>query len=69
MPIPREAVRLVGDPAAPRLVTRKTREDKTPMMAGWIPGKLKALEKEDLCGFIFKKQISVLGPLPDQGLW
>ncbi|MCG8553421.1 MAG: DUF523 and DUF1722 domain-containing protein [Desulfobacterales bacterium] len=56
MPIPREAVRLVGDPAAPRLVTRKTHEDKTRMMTDWLPGKLAALEKENLCGFIFKSK-------------
>nr|WP_321400503.1 DUF523 and DUF1722 domain-containing protein [uncultured Desulfobacter sp.] len=56
MPIPREAVRLVGDPAAPRLVTRNTQEDKTKMMTDWIPGKLAALEKENLCGFIFKSK-------------
>ena len=56
MPIPRESVRLVGDPAAPRLVTRNTQEDKTKMMTDWIPGKLAALEKENLCGFIFKSK-------------
>ena len=56
MPIPRESVRLVGDPAAPRLVTRNTQEDKTKMMTDWIPGKLAALEKEKLCGFIFKSK-------------
>nr|WP_319490664.1 DUF523 and DUF1722 domain-containing protein [uncultured Desulfobacter sp.] len=56
MPIPRESVRLVGDPAAPRLVTRSTQEDKTKMMTDWIPGKLAALEKENLCGFIFKSK-------------
>lgn len=56
MPIPRESVRLVGDPAAPRLETRNTQEDKTQMMTDWIPGKLAALEKENLCGFIFKSK-------------
>jgi uncharacterized protein YbbK (DUF523 family) len=56
MPIPREAVRLVGDPAAPRLETRDTHEDKTRMMTDWLPGKLAALEKENLCGFIFKSK-------------
>jgi len=56
MPIPRESVRLVGDPAAPRLETRNTHEDKTRMMTDWIPEKLAALEKENLCGFIFKSK-------------
>ncbi|PIE63469.1 MAG: hypothetical protein CSA25_00235 [Desulfobacter postgatei] len=54
MPIPTESVRLVGDPAAPCLETRNTHEDKTRMVTEWIPGKLAALEKENLCGFIFK---------------
>ncbi|MCG8685636.1 MAG: DUF523 and DUF1722 domain-containing protein [Desulfobacterales bacterium] len=56
MPTPREAVRLVGDPACPRLVTQKTNQDMTKMMKDWIPGKLKALEKENLCGFIFRSK-------------
>ncbi|MFC1896033.1 DUF523 domain-containing protein, partial [Thermodesulfobacteriota bacterium] len=29
LPVPREAMRLVGDPAAPRLVTIRTKEDLT----------------------------------------
>ena len=56
MPTPREAVRLAGDAAAPRLVTQKTGKDVTQMMADWIPGKLSELEKQDLCGFVFKSK-------------
>lgn len=56
MPIPREAVRLAGNPYFPRLETRNTHEDKTQMMADWLPRKLAALEKENLCGFIFKSK-------------
>ena len=56
MPIPREAVRLVGDPEAPRLVTQKTNVDKTRQMKDWIRGRLKELEQENLCGFIFKSK-------------
>jgi uncharacterized protein YbgA (DUF1722 family)/uncharacterized protein YbbK (DUF523 family) len=56
MTTPREAVRLVGDPADPRLVTQKTEKDVTQMMTDWIPGKLSALEKQDLCGFVFKSK-------------
>lgn len=52
--IPRETLRLVGNPDAPRLVTTKTREDKTDQMQQWARGRLEALEKENLCGFIFK---------------
>ena len=52
--VPRESLRLVGDPEAPRLVTFKTKEDKTEPMLKWAGKRVKELEKEDLCGFIFK---------------
>lgn len=52
--IPRETLRLVGDPARPRLVTTKTGVDHTERMQQWAAGRLSALEGEDLCGFIFK---------------
>ena len=55
LPTPREAMRLEGDPVAPRLVTRKTREDKTEQMLAYCATKIGELEHEDLCGFIFKK--------------
>ena len=53
--IPREAMRLVGAVDAPRLVTNKTRIDHTDQMLSWAAGRLESLEKENLCGFIFKK--------------
>lgn len=56
MPIPRDSLRLTGDPEHPRLVTRKTGEDWTDRMNQWIQTKLKALETEDLCGFIFRSK-------------
>jgi len=56
MSTPREAVRLVGSPENPRLVTQKTAVDKTDQMKTWIKGRLKELAKEDLCGFIFKSK-------------
>jgi len=52
---PREAMRLVGDPEAPRLMTTKTKKDCTDKMMSWIKPRVKELEKEGLCGFIFKK--------------
>ena len=52
--IPREALRLVGDPLAPRLVTNRSGEDLTGRMQSWAIRRLDELEKEDLCGFIFK---------------
>jgi len=52
--VPRESMRLQGDPASPRLVTSRTGVDHTDRMVAWAERRLKALEQEDLCGFIFK---------------
>jgi uncharacterized protein YbgA (DUF1722 family)/uncharacterized protein YbbK (DUF523 family) len=54
--IPRETLRLVGDPDNPRLVTTKTGIDRTDDMKKWARGRLDALAEEDLCGFIFKSK-------------
>ena len=56
LPVPREAMRLEGDPGAPRLVTRKTKVDHTTMMKTWVRRKIKELQKADLCGFVFKSR-------------
>lgn len=56
MTIPREAMRLVGDPDQPDLVTRKTGINKTHQMLDWIKIRLETLKKENLCGFIFKSK-------------
>ena len=53
-PIPRETFRLVGDPGAPRLVTSRTNVDHTDRMVGWAEKRVRELEAENLCGFIFK---------------
>jgi len=52
--IPRETFRLVGDPEDPRLVTSRTNVDHTDRMQAWARKRVMELEKEDLCGFIFK---------------
>lgn len=52
--IPRETLRLVGDPENPRLITTKTGVDHTAGMKKWAKGRLDKLAKENLCGFIFK---------------
>lgn len=54
LPVPREAMRLVGDPERPRLVTQRTGVDHTARMLSWAAERLEALEAEDLCGFVFK---------------
>lgn len=53
--IPREAMRLEGDPSAPRLVTNRTGIDLTERMLDFCRKKVVELEREELCGFIFKK--------------
>ena len=52
--VPRESMRLVGDPERPRLITFKSKTDHTDKMMRWASKRVKALETEDLCGFIFK---------------
>lgn len=56
LPVPRESMRLVGDPDSPRLVTIRTGIDHTEGMLKWTEKKLKKLEGEELCGFIFKSK-------------
>lgn len=56
LPVPREAMRLVGDPASPNLLTIRTKTDHTTGMKQWADKRLKELEKENLCGFIFKSR-------------
>jgi uncharacterized protein YbgA (DUF1722 family)/uncharacterized protein YbbK (DUF523 family) len=53
--IPREAFRLVGDPQNPRLVTSRSHVDHTERMIAWAEKRVRELEKENLCGFIFKR--------------
>jgi uncharacterized protein YbgA (DUF1722 family)/uncharacterized protein YbbK (DUF523 family) len=52
--VPREAMHLEGDPAFPRLITTRTRQDMTRHMMTWAHKRVVQLEKEVLCGFIFK---------------
>jgi len=52
--VPRESFRLVGDPNSPRLITFKSKTDHTDRMLTWAQKRVRELEKENLCGFIFK---------------
>jgi uncharacterized protein YbgA (DUF1722 family)/uncharacterized protein YbbK (DUF523 family) len=54
--VPREAMRLVGDAEAPRLVTIRTGVDHTSRMRRWAKQKVTALAAEALCGFVFKSR-------------
>lgn len=51
---PREAMRLVGAVESPMLVTRSSNIDYTDKMIKWAKARLEQLEKEELCGFVFK---------------
>ena len=52
--IPREAMRLAGDPGQPRLVTSRTGIDHTDRMEAWAHKRVAELDTEEICGFIFK---------------
>ena len=52
--IPRDTFRLIGDPKRPRLVIHKTGADHTERMEVWARKRVEELEKEDLCGYVFK---------------
>jgi uncharacterized protein YbgA (DUF1722 family)/uncharacterized protein YbbK (DUF523 family) len=55
LPIPRQSLRLVGDPQAPRLVAEKSGEDYTERMQLWARERLEQLAAVKLDGFVFKK--------------
>jgi uncharacterized protein YbgA (DUF1722 family)/uncharacterized protein YbbK (DUF523 family) len=52
--VPRESMHLEGYPDSPRIVTIRTKQDMTDCMVQWARKRVAELEKEDLCGFIFK---------------
>jgi uncharacterized protein YbgA (DUF1722 family)/uncharacterized protein YbbK (DUF523 family) len=53
--VPREAMRLVGDPRHPRLMTVNSARDRTAEMARFSDERVRELEALDLSGFVFKK--------------
>jgi uncharacterized protein YbgA (DUF1722 family)/uncharacterized protein YbbK (DUF523 family) len=56
LPVPREPMRLEGDPEAPELITVETRVHQTDRMGRWSSAKLDDLEKKDLWAFVFKSR-------------
>jgi uncharacterized protein YbgA (DUF1722 family)/uncharacterized protein YbbK (DUF523 family) len=52
---PREAIRLQGDPAAPRLVGTKTGVDLTRRMTDYARGRVRALAGLGLSGYVLKR--------------
>jgi uncharacterized protein YbgA (DUF1722 family)/uncharacterized protein YbbK (DUF523 family) len=55
LPVPRETLRLVGDPSEPRLVAPKSGSDYTEKMQAWARERLEELAEAQLHGFVFKK--------------
>jgi uncharacterized protein YbgA (DUF1722 family)/uncharacterized protein YbbK (DUF523 family) len=53
--VPRDSMRLVGDPARPHLVIANTGVDLTERMEHFARARMKELEPLDLCGYICKK--------------
>lgn len=56
MGVPREPLRLVGDPVSPRMKTTRSNVDCTAQMQSWSNKRVRELGKENLCGFIFKSR-------------
>jgi len=54
LPVPRESMHLEGNPDSPHLVTSHTKQDMTDRMVRWAEKRVAEMEREDLCGFIFK---------------
>jgi uncharacterized protein YbgA (DUF1722 family)/uncharacterized protein YbbK (DUF523 family) len=52
---PREAMRLVGDPRHPRLVTIKSKHDRTEALETMTENRLDLLKELDLSGYVFKR--------------
>ena len=52
---PREAMRLIGDPQHPRLVTSKSGTDHTSAVEKMTENRIKELKELDLSGYVFKK--------------
>jgi uncharacterized protein YbgA (DUF1722 family)/uncharacterized protein YbbK (DUF523 family) len=55
MGLPREPVRLIGEPDEVRMVGTRTGRDYTSLMSRFSHSRVRALEENDLCGYILKK--------------
>ncbi|MBF0429522.1 MAG: DUF523 domain-containing protein [Magnetococcales bacterium] len=54
--VPREPMRLEGDPSSPFLRTLVTRKDHTQSVTDWIEGRLERLGSEGVDGFLLKSR-------------
>jgi uncharacterized protein YbgA (DUF1722 family)/uncharacterized protein YbbK (DUF523 family) len=55
LPVPRDTLRLVGTPDAPRLVQAETGEDLTARMERYAGARVRALAELDLDGYVLKR--------------
>jgi uncharacterized protein YbbK (DUF523 family) len=73
MGVPRPPVQLVGDPEAPRMVTRDGDRDWTDEMLAFAAAELDRLDALRICGFVFKSRSPSCGlhdtPHPGEGLF
>ena len=61
--VPRETLRLEGDPRRPRLVFERARRDITSRMRAWSRRRLDQPDLLDLCGYILKSRSPTCGLL------
>jgi uncharacterized protein YbgA (DUF1722 family)/uncharacterized protein YbbK (DUF523 family) len=61
MGVPRESIRLVGDPNSPLLIGPKSNTDWTDKMVSYSEKRIKVLDKINLCGYIFKSDSPTCG--------
>jgi len=59
--VPRETLRLEGDPRRPRLVFERARRDITARMRAWSRRRLDRPDLLDLCGYILKSRSPTCG--------
>ena len=64
LPVPREAMRVAGEPGNPRLVTCISGMDHTERMERWANARLDELSGEDMRGYICKKDSPSCGMEP-----
>lgn len=73
MGVPRPPVHLVGDPAAPRMVTRDGARDWTAEMTAFTAAELDRLAALGICGFVLKSRSPSCGlrdiPTAGEGLF
>ena len=54
--VPRETLRLEGDPRRPRLVFERARRDITARMSAWSRRRLAEIDRLQLCGYVLKSR-------------